>query len=93
MVEQIRCRIKMEVLATEWVNHGDHPAVQRLPEQIQLPPGHNRDVWGCIQTSKEIKCFPPHTYIIEVGGNTFAVDKQYYEDFYEPIVEIVGVDG
>lgn len=83
MVKQVKCRLKLEITATEWVNHGDHPIVQRLPPEIQLPPGNNKDVWGYLNN----RVFPPHTMIIDSGGNTFAVDNQYYNDYYEEIVE------
>lgn len=87
MVKQVKCRNRIEITATEWVNHGDHPFVEHLPDEVSLPPGNNKDVWGCIKGPKGINCFPPHTMIIETGGNTFPVDNQYYTEWYEEIDE------
>lgn len=93
MVKIVKCRLKLEITATEWVNQGDHPMVQRLPDDVHLPPGNNKDVWGCMrQPNGSTTYFPPHTMIIDTGGNTFAVDNQYYSDYYEEIIEPVKED-
>ncbi len=87
MVHKVNVRIKLQATATRWVNHGDHPSVNKLPEEAQLPPGNNKDVWGCLPGPQGIQCFPPNTWIIDIGGNTFAVDDQYYLDYYEEVID------
>lgn len=81
MVEIVDLQIKLPVKGTKWISHGDHPSVQRIPDNLQLPNGIDRNICGLLGNN----VFGPNTWIIESGGNVFPVDDNYFNDYYSII--------
>jgi hypothetical protein len=79
-----KCRLKLEITSYIWNKMGDHPRVVEIPEQVrnQLPP-EVHSTHGAIINGNQVQVIPPGSRLIECGGNFFAVDHQYYQDYYE----------
>lgn len=82
MTKIYQCKIALDVKATLWRKHGDHPDVLRLPDHVNIE-GIDKEELGLLAN----KVFGPGVYIIEVGGNIFPVDKSYFETYYEIVSE------
>jgi hypothetical protein len=83
MTKIYNCKIALDVTATLWEKHGDHPYVLRVPDHVNIE-GVDKESLGLIKNT----AFGPGTYIIEVGGNIFPVDKAYFETYYTIVSEI-----
>lgn len=83
-----KCRIKMDVTATRWEKHGDHPAVLQVPDNVNINGVTDKNLLGMLTNEQnQGTIFGGPIWIIDTGARTFPVDDNYFNDFYEIIPE------
>lgn len=77
------CTIKMDITATRWEKHGDHPNVQHVPDNVNID-GVDKSLLGMLSDPYANKntIFAGPIWIIDSGGHSFPVDDNYFNDFY-----------
>ncbi len=84
----VNCRLKLEILATRWEKHGDHPRVMHVPDHVNISGVEDRSKLGCVEHNNQTSIFAGPIWIIDSGGNTFAIDDNYFMEYYEIINEV-----
>lgn len=78
------CKLKIDVIATRWERHGDHPNVQSVPDNVNINGVTDKSHLGMLTNEQgHGTIFGGPIWIMDVGGRTFPVDDAYFNDFYE----------